>query len=77
MSASVELPRWKCHKEVLAFKITSVNENVLHGDGLQIEVSQRFLAKHVPRTGGYYVRYEDGYESYSPAEAFEGGYTRI
>lgn len=24
--------------------------------------------------GGYFVRYEDGYESWSPAQAFEGGY---
>jgi len=26
--------------------------------------------------GGYYVRYEDGYESWSPAKAFEEGYAR-
>lgn len=27
--------------------------------------------------GGYYVKYEDGYESWSPSEAFEDGYTRV
>ena len=27
--------------------------------------------------GGYYVRYPDGYESWSPAEAFEEGYTLV
>ncbi len=27
--------------------------------------------------GGYYVRYLDGFESWSPAKAFEEGYTRI
>ncbi|MCK9988658.1 MAG: hypothetical protein AzoDbin1_05130 [Azoarcus sp.] len=27
--------------------------------------------------GGYYVVYEDGYKSFSPAIAFESGYTRI
>lgn len=26
--------------------------------------------------GGYFVRYPDGFESWSPADAFEGGYTR-
>lgn len=41
------------------------------------KVSGGFVAKHQPQAGGYYVRYEDGYESYSPAKAFEEGYTRI
>lgn len=27
--------------------------------------------------GGYFVEYEDGYSSWSPAKAFEGGYTRL
>ena len=31
---------------------------------------------HSP-VGGYYVRYEDGYESWSPAGAFESGYKRF
>lgn len=26
---------------------------------------------------GYYVRYKDGFESWSPATAFEDGYTRV
>ena len=33
------------------------------------------MAKH--EAGGYYVRYPDGYESWSPAEAFEEGYTLV
>ena len=33
--------------------------------------------KHKPANGGYFVVYKDGYESYSPAEAFEEGYTRV
>lgn len=40
-------------------------------------VDVSYLNKHKPEPGGYYVRYEDGYESYSPPEAFEAGYTRI
>lgn len=40
-------------------------------------VEADYLRKHDPRVGGYYVVYPDGYKSFSPAEAFEGGYTRI
>jgi len=36
-----------------------------------------YYVKHHPQVGGYYVVYEDGYKSYSPAKAFESGYTRI
>jgi hypothetical protein len=42
-----------------------------------IDVDGKYAEKHEPRVGGYYVRYADGYESYSPAEAFESGYARI
>ena len=40
-------------------------------------VDATYMRKHQPEVGGYYVVYEDGYKSFSPAEAFEGGYTRI
>lgn len=36
-----------------------------------------YVAKHKPQVGGYYVVYDDGYKSYSPAAPFEAGYTRI
>jgi hypothetical protein len=36
-----------------------------------------YISKHNPQPGGYYVVYEDGYKSWSPAEAFENGYTKI
>lgn len=36
-----------------------------------------YMQKHQPRAGGYFVVYKDGYESWSPAEAFEEGYTRV
>lgn len=42
-----------------------------------IAVDANWYRKHDPQKGGYYVVYEDGYVSFSPAEAFEGGYTRI
>ncbi len=41
------------------------------------EISQQYLSKHQPCIGGYYVVYQDGYSSFSPAEAFESGYTRV
>lgn len=40
-------------------------------------VDAEFLAKHRPQVGGYVVVYADGYLSWSPAAAFEEGYTRI
>jgi len=41
------------------------------------KVDQAYVTKHRPKVGGYYVVYKDGYESWSPADAFEGGYTKI
>jgi hypothetical protein len=39
-------------------------------------VSKEWMDKHNPQVGGYYVVYKDGYKSFSPAKAFEEGYTR-
>lgn len=41
------------------------------------KVDANYVHKHKPQAGGYYVVYKDGYRSWSPAEAFEDGYTRI
>lgn len=79
------LPLYVCHKHVRAFKISSVERSedsgaVLHpADGacVAIYVTDDFVKKHNPQPLGYFVRYEDGYESFSPAEAFEAGYTRM
>lgn len=38
-------------------------------------VSGEFIQKHKPQVGGYWVKYDDGYTSFSPAKAFEEGYT--
>ena len=40
-------------------------------------VDVAYMQKHNPQVGGYYVVYKDGYKSFSPAQAFEEGYTRI
>lgn len=89
---SAEMPRYKCHKEVWALKIDGVVDPTVLGnesDGSRIlqfkecntyaplRVDREFVRKHNPQAGGYYVVYKDGYASFSPAEAFEDGYTRI
>ena len=75
------LPRYKCKKVVEAFKITAIhNDSIigLFGNKYQTVVeSPNYFEKHQPYAGGYYVRYEDGYTSFSPAEAFEKGYDLI
>jgi len=87
------LPRYQCHKQVRAAKIremlrelpwsavdpeacAAVLRFVYDAHALVI-VSKAYLDKHQPQAGGYYVIYDDGYESYSPAGPFESGYTRI
>jgi hypothetical protein len=88
--AVMELPRYRCHKEVWALKIEDINstpdDGSFSGGAIifpaekrysSFPVSAEYVAKHKPRIGGYYVRYKDGYESFSPAEAFEDGYTLI
>lgn len=81
-------PVYQCHKRVRAVKIGSVQlmqgpaspdsyGALLHNACGAIRVNGMYVEKHNPKAGGYYVLYEDGYESYSPAEAFESGYTRV
>jgi hypothetical protein len=43
----------------------------------KFHVPALYVAKHNPQEGGYYVVYEDGYKSFSPAAAFESGYHRV
>ena len=93
MTDSRELPRYKCHKEVWALKIKEVQlvagegtpsgakeiKRLVFENGhyAPIEVDADYVRKHDPQAGGYYVVYEDGYKSFSPAQAFEEGYTLI
>ena len=81
---AVEMPRYKCHKEVWALKIATINlerggavmSPVEKGYGLFF-VDADYILKHKPEVGGYYVVYADGYKSFSPAKAFEDGYTKV
>jgi hypothetical protein len=85
MSADAEMPRYECFKKVWAFKIRMISR---HADGnativpeengyAPIVVSLGYVNKHNPQVGGYYVVYDDGYKSFSPAKAFEEGYRRL
>ena len=91
MRDTPSLPKWRSHKVVEGFQIKRIEHDtpsfvggaILHGydvsknTKLQVLVLQSYIEKHAPRVGGYFVRYEDGYVSFSPGAAFEGGYTAI
>ena len=73
---------YKCHKQVKAFKITNIKliEDSIYnlvGSNDIVMVREDFMQKFKPEVGGYYVLYNDGYQSYSPAEPFEEGYTEL
>jgi hypothetical protein len=40
-------------------------------------VTKEYMEKHKPEAGGYWVQYEDGYESWCPAAVFEAENTRV
>ncbi|EPU0352033.1 hypothetical protein ACVT81_003904 [Yersinia enterocolitica] len=81
----VEMPRYQCHKQVWALKIKAIKV-MTDGTGVitpeekgfgDFDVESDYINKHCPQVGGYYVQYKGGYESYSPADAFESGYSLI
>ena len=89
---SREMPKYQSYKRVWALKIKSIKgdgegEN-RDSDGSAMitpveegyapfRVEFDYMHKHKPEAGGYYVQYEDGYKSFSPAQAFEEGYKKI
>lgn len=84
MADAKELPRYQSHKQVCALKIagmTALREDTLElrfDDGYaSIVIPAVMVARHFPVIGDYYVIYDDGYASLSPAKAFENGYTRL
>lgn len=89
MNTQREMPKYECRKKVLALKIEAVEfEANSAEDGTAIirpaddgyapfVVSREYMEKHKPVAGGYYVVYVDGYKSFSPAKAFEDGYTPV
>ncbi len=86
------LPEYQCIKHVKACKIKQIipdgygEDRETNGSAIiipessnlfEITVDHHYMTKHKPQVGGYYVVYKDGYESYSPADAFEDGYIPI
>jgi hypothetical protein len=89
MVSKMKMPRYKCHKEVFALKVMQIEE-IISNDNYnnsctiipeapyeKFTVDGDYRNKHNPVVGGYYVLYDDGYESFSPQKAFEDGYTLI
>ena len=84
------MDKFRCTKTVEAFQINEIEiipqpqdglrDAILHpvdkGVGAKV-MSGLWMERHQPEVGGYFVRYKDGYESYSPAEAFEEGYKPV
>lgn len=88
MSDQEIFARWQCHKQVSAAKIAKIYtddegeviwllEIVPGARSAVMKVKNELIARGAPEVGDYYVRYDDGYESWSPKKAFEDGYTRI
>lgn len=82
----MDYPRYRCHKVVEAVKIKAIKQHA-NDVGFTIvpedesippfDETFSYCIKHAPAPGGYWVRYEDGYTSFSPAAAFESGYHPI
>src|ERR1700756_2398265 len=86
-TAMAEMPRYQSHKQVWALKISKVHKDE-DGQGLALVFDDRTFAmraftadqlkgRPTPEPGWYMVQYEDGYTSFSPAKAFEEGYTPV
>jgi hypothetical protein len=74
---------YKSHKVVQAAKIIGIDpEHLGHfeialDDGTQVMKTDAWQVRFAPTVGSYYVVYDDGYASVSPAAAFEAGYTEV
>lgn len=76
-----QLADWKCHKVVKAGKIIERHDGVfkvedINGTVCAVHMPESAFARGYPQDGDYIVIYEDGYKSWSPAKAFEEGYTK-
>lgn len=78
------LPRYQCHKQVNALQISGIFPNPrgieLHfvdDSVIPFQMTGDWYNKHAPHVGGYLVAYDDGYLSFSPADVFHAGYSRM
>lgn len=88
--AMTPMPAYRSHKKVWALQIESVKDlgtDTTTDENPIVEVTFKqshfaprkfnLRSKPTPQAGWYFVQYEDGYESFSPAEQFEKGNTLI
>jgi len=91
-AAETPMPKYRSHEEVSALEIASVDTSkggwLLYFKDPAFsprEVEGEWFRKHSPDlaeqdgglSGGYFVVYANGDESWSPKAAFEEGYARI
>ena len=88
-----QLPFFKSKKTVQALKIRAITivpispggrpDDIswyLHFEDYHyppVAVTNEWRTKHNPQSGGYYVKYKGGYESYHPCKTFEDGHVMI
>ena len=81
-----DIPKYKCHKEVQAAEIHmisggSLNTIITFDDCEPITYTldeyAKMIARYKPKRGDFLVIYEDGYQAFSPREAFLAGYSKI
>lgn len=86
MYDNIQMPRYQSIKKVWALQIASVDYNHPQGQPLiafvNTDYAPRFVkselfARYKAVSNDYYVQYEDGCESISPAKAFEEGYVAL
>lgn len=77
-------PQFRSHKIVRAVRIISTGSSPHGGLAAALESGEnvvldvdRCAQLRSAESGGYLVAYADGYVSFSPAKAFEEGYTAI
>ena len=76
-------PSYRCQRFVQALKIAEVNVDAASQVWLvpedtnyaEFKVDHDFVMKHKPEPGGYFVRFDQSHESWSPADLFENGFT--
>jgi len=80
------LPKYQKHRVVEAIQIKKIVKMIQQVEGYLypvkkgvpiVIVSEAYMSKHMPNCGGYYLKYADGYESYSLQGTFKDSYIQI
>ncbi|MER9622665.1 hypothetical protein NKI98_14700 [Mesorhizobium sp. M0222] len=87
-AVNAALPRYRCHKVVQALKLTDITRNLDTGQVTLTPEDKSYQPFDAPpnwyerfhgsdNDTGYFVRYDDGFASWSPTEPFEDGYSLL